>query len=68
MIQLKYLKQLIGRAHTSGSNHHVQWSEVNNTLGNNTNRLLTKILLSYLLHCIRTYATYTNIIMEHVIM
>ena len=67
-LSIKYLKQLIVRAHTSGSNHQVQSSEVNNTLDNNTNRLSTKILLSYILHCIRTSATYKNITMEHVIM
>ena len=56
------------RAHTSGSNHQVQYSEVNNTLDNNTNRLSTKILLSYILHGIRTSDTYKNITMEHVIL
>ena len=45
-------------AHTSESNHQVQYSEVNNTLNNNTNWLSTKILLSYILHRIRTSATY----------
>ena len=42
--------------------------EVNNTLDNNTNQLSTNILLSYILHCIKTSATYKNITMEHVIM